>query len=389
MKENVRLGRIAGVAVGFSWTLLLFAGVLALLLGGGRFPVDAPGYSGSAYVLAGVVTALAFLAGELAHEISHALVARHEGLKVDGIVLWLMGGYTRISEPPETPAQELRIAGAGPLVSLVLGLVCGLAAFVCRDLGVSRLLVSVLEWLGLINVLLAVFNMLPGSPLDGGRIVHAAVWWRTGDKYRATRAASRAGWVLGAGLILVGVATAFGPFGIDGLWLAMIGGFLMVASRAEGGAAAILHSLEGLQAAQLMTQPGVGPGWFTVDAFLRDFAGAGTGALRPPAFLLEQWGGGLAGLAPTAAMEAVPLQQRYHYRASQFAAPLAQLPVFSPEATAVDAVTKMSEKGVNWGLVVVSGQIVGVLSLEGVQAAAQRVKGPAAVDSTRWSLTRG
>ncbi len=141
---------------------------------------------------------MAFLAGVLAHEISHALVARHEGLKVDGIVLWLMGGYTRISEPPKTPGSEFRISAAGPLVSLLLGLGCAAAAVVGHAAGVSRLAVSVLTWLGMINVLLAVFNILPGSPLDGGRIVHAAVWWRTGDKYKATRVASRAGWFIGA-----------------------------------------------------------------------------------------------------------------------------------------------------------------------------------------------
>ena len=129
MKENVRLGRIAGVAVGFSWSLLLFAGFLAVALGGGRFKHDAPGYATSAYVVAGIVTALAFLIGELAHEMSHALVARHEGMKVDGIVLWLMGGYTKISEPAMTPSQEFRVAAASPAVSIIVGGVCARAAW--------------------------------------------------------------------------------------------------------------------------------------------------------------------------------------------------------------------------------------------------------------------
>ena len=258
----------------------------------------------------------------------------------------------------------------GPAVSLIVGLGCALAGVVGHALGFSRLAISVLDWLGLINVLLALFNMLPGAPLDGGRIVHAAVWWRTGDKYRATRIASKAGMVLGAGMLVVGLGLAFGVLGLDGIWLAMVGGFLLMASRAENGAASVLEALDGLKAGQVMAQPGVGPGWFTVDAFLRDYAGNGTGALRPPAFLLEQWGGGMAGLAPTAAMEAIPLAERYHYRASQFAAPLGGLPVVAPEVTAIEAVTKMSEQGANWALVVADGQIVGVLSLDGVRAVA-------------------
>jgi len=110
MKENVRLGRIAGVAVGFNWTLLLIAGFLAIGLAGSRLPVDAPGYSRLAYAIAGGLTAVAFLGGVLAHEMSHALVARHEGLKVEGIVLWFMGGYTRISQEPPTPGADTQAA---------------------------------------------------------------------------------------------------------------------------------------------------------------------------------------------------------------------------------------------------------------------------------------
>lgn len=388
MKENVRLGKIGGVAVGFSWSLLIFAGILAILLGSGRFPIDAPGYSTSSYVLAGAVTAVAFLAGVLAHEISHAVVARHAGLKVDRIVLWLMGGYT-VSEPSQTARQEFTIAIAGPVVSLVFGMACGVLAMLGHSAGLSPLVVSVLKWLAAINVLLAIFNMLPGSPLDGGRVVRALVWWRTGDKYRATRAASKAGYVLGVSMIGFGLLSAFTPYGLDGLWLAMVGAFLMLASKAEGGASAVLQSLEGLSVSQVLAQPGMGPGWFTVDAFLRDFAGAGTGAFRPPAFLLEEWGGGLAGLAPTAAMEAIPPAQRYQFRASQFAVPLAPLPVFSPEMPAVDVFTKMSTEGNQWALVVANGRIVGVLSLEGMQTMAQRAKAQAAVNFPSWTLTRG
>jgi Zn-dependent protease len=402
MKENVRLGRIAGVAVGFNWTLLLIAAFLAFGLGGSRFPVDAPGYGQAAYTLAGVFTAVAFLGAVLAHEMSHALVARREGLKVDGIVLWLMGGYTRISEEPKTPGQEFRISGAGPLVSLVIGLGCLLAGILGRGVGASRLAISVLMWLGMINVLLAVFNVLPGSPLDGGRIVHAAVWWRTGDRFRATRVASRAGGFIGAGLIGFGVFSILGGVsGVDGLWMAIVGGFLLMASRAEGGASAVLQKLDGLRAADLMAQPGVGPGWLTVDAFLREYAagvpvptadGRGVQLLRPNAFLVEQWGGGLAGLTPTAAMEAVSLAGRFEARASDFTVPMAQLPVFAPEVPAAEVVAGMNERRAEWALVVESGQIRGVVCLADVTAAAERARAQrdaTAVDSSSWSLTRG
>src|ERR1700737_282609 len=103
MKESVRLGRIAGIAVGFNWTLLVVAGFLAIGLSSGRLPAEAPGSPQLAYAVAGSLTALAFLAAVLAHELSHAIVARHEGLKVDGIVLWLLGGFTRINGESPSP----------------------------------------------------------------------------------------------------------------------------------------------------------------------------------------------------------------------------------------------------------------------------------------------
>ncbi|HEX4778012.1 MAG TPA: site-2 protease family protein, partial [Acidimicrobiia bacterium] len=121
MKNTVRLGRVFGVEVGLHWSLLVIGALLAAGLAGGRFRSDAPGYSDVAYAIAGVVTAIAFLAAVLAHEVSHAVVARREGVRVDGITLWLLGGVTRMHDEAPTPRAELWISGSGPLVSLVIG----------------------------------------------------------------------------------------------------------------------------------------------------------------------------------------------------------------------------------------------------------------------------
>ena len=364
MKENVRLGRIAGVAVGFNWTLLLIAGFLAVGLAGGRLPLDAPGYSRPAYAIAAGLTAVAFLGGVLAHEMSHALVARREGLKVEGIVLWFMGGYTRIGEQPRSPGAELRVSAAGPAVSLLIGIGCGAAAVIGHGLGGPRLAIAVLTWLGTINVLLAVFNMLPGTPLDGGRVLHAAVWARTGDRDRAARAAGRTGWLIGAALIGAGVLSVVVRIGgVDGVWLGVVGWFLMAASRAEEGPAAILGTLEGLKASDVMAVPGVAPGWLTVDAFLRDYA---SGPSRPPAFLVERWGAGLAGVVSTAALEAIPPPHRGDVRAADYALPIEQLPVFGPDRDAADLVRQMTRRNARWALVVAWERIIGVVSLDDI-----------------------
>ncbi|HEY2301650.1 MAG TPA: site-2 protease family protein [Acidimicrobiales bacterium] len=371
MKESVRLGRIAGVTIGFNWSLVLIAAFLAIGLGNARFPTEAPGYPGLSYAAAGVVTALAFLACILIHEISHAVVAKHEGLPVDGIVLWLMGGYTRIGADPSAPGAEFRISGAGPLASLLLGLAAGGAAVTGHHLGISRLGVSMLEWLAMINILLAVFNILPGSPLDGGRILHAGVWAWTHDRWRASRLAAQAGRVIGVLLVFAGVAFGFlAGSPVDGLWFVVIGWFLFSASRMEERAALLLHHLDGLSAADVMAPfPSVAPGWLTVQAFLEQFGGADGSAVM----LLQQWAGGVSALTTLDDLRAVPQTARWSTRAIDISVPLERLPVAGPGESAEAAIRRMEADDAKWVLVVDAGHIVGAISEQMfLQAAAAR-----------------
>jgi Zn-dependent protease len=234
VKDSVRLGRIAGIDVGLHWSVLMIGGLLAAGLARGRFPAHAPGYSNAEYVAAAGVAAFVFLGCVLAHELSHALVALREDIGVDGITLWLLGGVTRMTSEATTPRAELAISGAGPLTSLVLGVVMVVIALVLDAGAVSPLLVAVLSWLGVVNIVIAVFNALPGTPLDGGRLLHAFVWSRHGDRRRATRAASRAGSALGAILIASGlIELARGTAGGGGVWLAFLGWFLRTGARTE------------------------------------------------------------------------------------------------------------------------------------------------------------
>ncbi len=234
MNDTVRLGRIAGVKVGLNWSVLLLGGLAAEQLAGRRFPARVPGYSNAEYLVAAIATAAVFIACVLAHEISHAVVARRRGIGVDGITLWLLGGATRMTSDPATPRAELAVAGVGPLTSFALGVVMIGSAIAARAGSVSPLLVDALTWLGVINLVLAVFNALPCAPLDGGRVLHAFVWRRRNDERHATRVASRAGEILGVILIAFGVFEfASARSGGAGLWIALVGWFLLSAARAE------------------------------------------------------------------------------------------------------------------------------------------------------------
>src|SRR5438477_9918937 len=270
MNDGIRIGRIAGVNVGLHWSLLLIGGLLAAGLAGGRFPADAPGYSSTAYVLAASATALVFLGCVLAHELSHAVVARRAGIGVDGITLWFLGGVTRLTSDATTPKVELAVSGAGPLASLVVGVVMVGGGLALQAGAVSPLVVSALTWLGVINIVLAVFNVLPGAPLDGGRLLHAFVWSRHGDRRRATPTPSRAGEILGAILIAFGLFEfAFGTAVGSGLWIAFIAWFLRTGARTEEADAEAHDALQGSTIGDVMTRnPHVAPAGATVGEFV-------------------------------------------------------------------------------------------------------------------------
>ncbi|GHE14983.1 site-2 protease family protein [Streptomyces alanosinicus] len=253
MDETLSLGRIAGVRVGLHWSVLVIVALVTVALANGRFPAAHPGHSPFAYWALAVLTALVFLVSLLAHELAHAVVARRDGVQVEGITLGMLGGAVRLRGEAPSPAAECRIAGVGPLTSLLTGaaltgLAMGLAA-----LRVSGLVVEAVAWVGAINVLLAVFNALPAAPLDGGRLLRAYLWHRTGDRLRATRGASAAGRVLGWCMVLSGFADVLFAGHLTGLWPALIGWFLITAASGEARQAQILGMLDGVPVRRVMT----------------------------------------------------------------------------------------------------------------------------------------
>ena len=197
----MRLGKVAGVSVGAHWSTLLVLALFATLLATTELPATAPGYPTAAYWVVAVVLAGVFLASILAHELAHAAVARHHGVPVDSITLWLLGGVAQLHEHARDPDGELRIALAGPAASLVIGVVSGVVAAAVYTTGGPGLLVGALAWLATVSVVLAVFNLLPGAPLDGGRVLTALLWRRSGDERAARQRSARIGQVLGQVLI--------------------------------------------------------------------------------------------------------------------------------------------------------------------------------------------
>lgn len=269
MRASFRLGRVAGVPVGVNWSVLVIFALIWWGLSASQFPRSYPDRPVILYVLSGLVAAVVFFLGLLAHEVSHAIVAKNNGLEVGGITLWLFGGVAELRGEAKSPGAELRIAGIGPLVSLIIGVVFGAFAIILAQVGYRGLLLGVLAWLAGINILLAVFNVLPAAPLDGGRLLRAGVWRWTGDRTKASVVAARAGWVLGALLIVVGLWQFIAGRGFGGLWLALIGWFLIGAAGMEERQARMGSALQGVRVADVMTpQPQTASGDMTVADFV-------------------------------------------------------------------------------------------------------------------------
>jgi Zn-dependent protease/CBS domain-containing protein len=230
---SIKLGSIRGVPIGASWSLLVVALVLGTGLAQSRYPSTHLGYATSTYWIAAGVTVVAFFASILAHEVGHAFVARARGLEVDGITLWFLGGVTRMHGEIDGPGADAGIAALGPITSGALGGGFWLVAQVAPDAGVDPLAVAVLEWLALINLALAVFNALPAAPLDGGSVLAAAVWWRTGDRGRGREVATSCGQVLGGGLVAYGLWDLLVNGSDGGVWMLLVGWFIFQAARSE------------------------------------------------------------------------------------------------------------------------------------------------------------
>lgn len=269
MNDTFRLGRIVGVRIGVNWTVLVVFTFLAYGLGAERLPQSYKGLHPVAYVLGGLVTAMAFLASLLAHELAHAIVARRNGLTVDGITLWLLGGVARFEGEPDSPGAELRIAGSGPLASLLLGVVLAATSAMLQVAGIDGMVTGCLAWLAVINVVLALFNVIPAAPLDGGRLVHALLWRLSGDRRKATLRAAQAGRGFGWCTIVAGFYVSL--WNTTGLWLILIGWFIIIAAGVEAAQARVLVRLDGITVARIMTpDPFTVPASMTAAEFLRE-----------------------------------------------------------------------------------------------------------------------
>jgi Zn-dependent protease/CBS domain-containing protein len=351
--SGIPLGHWAGVPIRAHWSALFTVVLFADLLATSELPAARPNQSGAAYWLAGSVTAAVFLVTLVMHELAHAITARHYGMRVERITLWALGGLTELDGEPPSPKADALIAASGPLTSLGIGGICAALAGWIASAGLPATAVA---WLAAVSVLLGVFNLLPGAPLDGGRLLRALLWWRLHDRWRAAAKAAVAGRVLGTILVALGVLELLAG-GWNGLWLALVGWFILNGANSERYAVRA-ERLRGLAVRDVMTtSPLVAADWWTVQQFLDQLTPE---RLGQPVFPLVEFNGNISGLVTVRDLERIAPDRRATTQLRDVAA-RNKAPLVKPDTPLPELLLSLHLRG-GTAIVVDGGHPVGVVT---------------------------
>ena len=364
------LGRVAGIGVYVDHTWLLIF-LLVTLSVGLQLRQALEGWSGLVTWGAAVAASVLFFVSILLHELGHSLVAQRLGVRVKSITLFVFGGLAELESEPRRPRDEFLIALAGPLVSVTLGLAFRLAGNLLSGLGESaEVAAETASWLGRINLILAVFNLVPGFPLDGGRAFRGIMWAITGSFESATAAAAATGSYFAYFLIGLGLLVALlGGDLLGGLWLAFIGWFLLSAARAAVGGMVFERILEALSAGEVM-EP-VRGACVSGSESVAELVGDAVLRRGLRTFYVVDGGGELQGLVTLRELARVPAAERAARRVRDVAIPAEQLAVLAPDDDGWVALRRMAERNVNQLPVVDEGRLLGAVTRERLIALVQ------------------
>jgi Zn-dependent protease/predicted transcriptional regulator len=360
MKSQIKLGTVFGVELGLHYSWLVIALLITFSLVE-QFHAANPRWTETAVWSTAILTGLLFFACLFAHELSHALVARARGLPIHKITLFLLGGVAQLEKDPTDPKTEFSVAIAGPITSAVLGFIlialAGAAGWTWnatpRTPGTALLV-----WLGYINFALAAFNLIPGFPLDGGRVLRAILWWTMGSAQRSTRVAARVGQAIAVIFIAYGVLRFFAGAGLGGLWLAFIGWFMLQAASASYLQIRTTTLLNGLKAKDLMSSDygTVDPNTTVQELVNEQLLRTG----RRCFFVVKN--GRLLGLITPQEVRAIDPQIRPFRRVGDAMRRADQIHFISPDMPALEALQTLSREDVNQLPVLSNGQIAGVIT---------------------------
>jgi Zn-dependent protease/CBS domain-containing protein len=361
MRSNVKLGTISGIEIGLHYSWFIIAALIAFSLAEHFRQVNSSWGPGQIWIAA-LVTAALFFVTLLLHEVAHSLVAQARGLKVRAITLFALGGVSQIQDDPTDAKTEFWVAISGPIASLIIGFGClGIALGLGwqRSTEPQTAVAGVLVWLGYINFALAVFNMIPGFPLDGGRVLRAIVWAITKNSDRSTRIAARVGQFVAFLFILDGIWQFFSGAGFGGLWIAFIGWFLMDAAKASYAEVGITTALRGIRVSEVMS---LDCSIVSPRMSLQEFVNTYLLRAGERCFAAEEEEGRFVGLITPRDVGSIPRDRWDKTTVREAMRPLQELHIITPETPVLDALKLVTRKDVNQLPVVANDTLQGVVS---------------------------
>lgn len=365
MRQVIPFGKIAGIPIGASWTWLPVVALVISEYATSVFPSNNPGLSGGTYLAMAVALGVLFFAGLVLHELGHAFVARRNGMQIDRITLWLFGGVASIVGEFPGPGVEFRVAVAGPLVSLVIGVVAALSTLL---LPLPSAVDGVVATLAIANLFLLAFNLIPAFPLDGGRILHSVLWRFQRDRGAATRISAGIG--RGFGMLLVGLGTsaAFITRDVSWAWLAVMGLFLLMAATGESRSERVRTLLDGLTVADVIERD---PVCVLPTLTLAEFFDAVVWSQRFTTYPVFD-GDRVVGMLPFASVAAVPRHEWDSTRIEDVMTPLSGVVLLDEDEPLTEAVGRLATSPLQRGLVLDGDRLVGLVSVSDVARAFER-----------------
>jgi Zn-dependent protease/CBS domain-containing protein len=365
MVSSWKFGRVLGVDLGlhYSWLLIALWVFTALAA---QFHYLHPDWGSSVLWASTALTTILFFASLVAHELAHAAVANRYGVSVRSITLFALGGVAQADREPPTPAAEFSIAIAGPVASFLIGaasLAAALATGWMPAGAPASPAVSIPVWLGYINIWLAIFNLVPAYPLDGGRVLRAAVWRLTGNRERSLRIAAQTGRAAAFAFIALGIVRFATGGGVGSLWIAVIGWFILDAAKSSYAHGRILEALRGVRVRDLMVRdcPRTGPHANLRDLIVMHMTDGGAGVC-----LLVTGGAGPVGIITAREVRHIPRQQWPYRTANDVMLPLDETQAIAPDTLVTDALEQMGRENLTQVAVSANGQLEGIFSRSSV-----------------------
>ena len=355
--RGFRIAMIFGIPIEINVSWIIIFAILLWSLSAGIFPESYPGLSSSDYWIMGLATTLLFFASLIAHELSHSVVSQHYGLKVRRIVLFVFGGISETTQELPNPKVEFLVAIAGPGMSFLLAGLFAIASHEILMIPGWLPASAVCAWLSIVNLALGIFNLVPGFPLDGGRVFRAAAWKFTGSYEKATRLASRGGQAVGIALIVWGVFRLFDGDLLGAIWLGLLGTLLFQAAASQYGEVLMAHAFTRLHVSDLMSaNPMILPPNLSLQEVIDQYL------LRHPYGGYPVSDDHLEGLLQTQHGGEIPPEERPRLRVSQVMLPLSADQALDRNNTITEALQRFSELNVGRLPVVDHGTVVGILS---------------------------